>query len=320
MTDKHCSPVALISLIRSIKLWVKMLALSSIISRIISRFKNEVIYGGHITALIGPSLVLISIIILELPLNYYSLMVAYLIPLLVYSYNYQKELDIDEMTNSDKTHYLYERNRVFPLLFYTYLILTVVLSIMINSLSFLLFLAIIFTGGILYTVIFKRLASIVPAFKNIFSTAVWAYSGTFFNIFLYSLTLDAMFLFLFIFIYIKILINNIFFDIKDIATDKNEGLMTIPILLGKKNTYYFLTFLNLAALILLIYSVYTNVVPLYTLSLGIFFPYTQYYLIKGNTTAGKDLLNYTYIMSDAEFIFWPIALFMGKIIMNVMIF
>ncbi|WP_424357409.1 UbiA family prenyltransferase [Methanocella sp. MCL-LM] len=292
----------------------------STLSSIISRFRNEVIYGGHITALIGPSFVLISIIILELPLNYTSLMVAYLIPLLVYSYNYQKELEIDKLTNSDKTRYLSDRNRVFPYLFYTYLILTIVLSVLINSLSFIIFLAIIFTGGILYTIIFKRLASIVPAFKNVFSTAVWAYSGTFFNIFLYSLTLDVMFIFLFVFIYLKIFINNVFFDIKDMATDKQEGLMTIPIMIGKKNTYYLLSLLNVISLIILIYSVYTSIVPLYTISLGVFSLYTQYYLIKGNSTAGKDLLKYTYIISDAEFILWPIALFIGKIMMNGTIF
>jgi 4-hydroxybenzoate polyprenyltransferase len=290
--------------------------MTSVADRVLTQLKREMVYGGHITALIGPSLVMISVIFLDLPVNIISLLIAYLIPLLVYSYNYQKELDVDAVTNSEKVRYLTERNRIFPYLFYAYLLLTVILSFILNSIQFLTFLLIIFSGGILYTVIFKRLASIIPAFKNVFSTMVWAYSGTFFTIFLYSLNFDSMFLFIFVFIFLKIFINNIFFDIKDIASDSKEGLKTIPILLGKTNTALALTGLNVVALLLLVYSVYIKIIPGYALSLSIFFLYTQYYLIRGITANNSELLRYTYIVSDIEFIFWPIVLIAGKMLAN----
>lgn len=283
---------------------------------IFRQFYNEFIYGAHLTALIGPSIIIIPIVFLDLPVNTIALLIAYLIPLIVYSYDYQKEIDKDAQTNSEKSKYLYKRKRVFPLIFSIYLFLTIILITTIFDINFFIFLLIVLTGGILYTTIFKRLSKNIPAFKNIYTTAIWAYFGTFFVIFLYKIFPNSLLLVLFIFTYLKILINNVFFDIKDISADKNEGLKTLPIILGKANTIYLLSALNVIALLILLCSVYFEVVPFFGISLSLFFFYTQYYLIKGLTVENKMLLNYTYIISEAEFGLWPIVLIISKTFIN----
>lgn len=288
--------------------------MTEITQNIIRHFKNELIYGAHLTALIGPSVAIIPIIMLGLPVNYISLLIAYLVPLVVYSYDYQKGMDKDSLTNSEKAKYLGYRKSVFPILFWSYLLLALILIVVIFDPIFFTFLLIVLAGGILYTTIFKRLSREVPAFKNIYSTAIWAYFGTFFTIFLYRIYPDLIFLVIFLFIYLKIFINNVFFDIKDIEADKKEGLKTIPILLGKRKTIYILSAINVLSVVVLAFSAYIGIIPLYALSLAVLFFYTQYYLVKSLTAESTELLNYTYIISESEFIFWPIVLMIGHIL------
>ena len=85
------------------------------IDNITIRLKNEFIYGAHYLSLGYPALFLSLIILLDLPINYIVLIVTYLIPLIIYSFNYQKELDKDVITNPEKVKYLKKR-KIFPYL------------------------------------------------------------------------------------------------------------------------------------------------------------------------------------------------------------
>ena len=118
----------------------------------------------------------------------------------------------------------------------------------------------------------------------------------------------------FSFLFIKGIINVIYFEIKDMSADKEDKLRTFPILLGINNTLVLLHILNLIALGILCYGVYANILPIYSISLVLFYFYTFYYLRKGNTTNNQELHKYTYLMVDGECIFWPIVLIISKIL------
>lgn len=279
-------------------------------------FLKELKYGAHITALIGPSLMLVMIILTNTEINLLALILAYIIPLIVYSYNYQSEMDDDLTTNSEKVEYLKNRKKKFPYLIHFYCIIAVILIAVMANINILMFLFIIVTGGILYTLIFKILTRYIVGFKSIYTTALWAYYSTFFIIFLYSMKVNLFTLFIFIFMFLKLFSNAIFFDIKDMQSDKNNGLKTIPIILGKEKTITIINIINVTSIILLIVGIYIGVFPTYTIALSIFFLYTYYYSNRGKNADQQQLLNYTYVMADAEYFFWPIVLIISKIVLT----
>ncbi len=276
--------------------------------------KNEVIYGAHYLSLGYPALFLSLIILLDLQINYLALAVTYLIPLIVYSFNYQKELGKDVITNPEKVNYLKNREKIFPYLMGFYILLLISLLLILNNHGFSLFILIILIGGILYTIIFKILTRTIPGFKSLYTSMLWAYAGTFCVSFFYSLPFSTFYAIYFSFLFIKGLINVIYFDIKDMASDQREGLRTFPLLLGVKKTLMLLHILNILALGILCYGIYIKILPVYSISLIIFYLYTFYYLKIGNTTDDQKLHKYTYLMVDGECIFWPIILILSKIL------
>lgn len=286
----------------------------NLIKNIFNRIKNEIIYGGHIISMDSPAFILTICILQDIPINIFALIIAFFIPLAVYSYNYQKEVDKDATTDPIKSSFLEKRKNIFPYLLSLDIIIIFALAILLFNYGFLIFALIIVTGGILYTTVFKVLTRYVPGFKSIYATLIWAYAGTFFLIFLNSLELSLFYLFIFIFIYLRMFVNIAFFDLKDMDADKKEGLKTLPIILGKNNTIIFLNLINFISIILLYVFIYIGVLPLYAISLSLFYFYTYYYLKKSKTAVGDEILTYSYIIADAEFIFWPIILILSNII------
>jgi 1,4-dihydroxy-2-naphthoate octaprenyltransferase len=100
------------------------------------------------------------------------------------------------------------------------------------------------------------------------------------------------------------------------VSDNNKGLKTIPLLIGKSRTILFLTVLNIVSVIVLLYGIHVNFIPAYGISLSVFFIYTEYYLLKGLISKQEGMLKYTYMMADAEFIFWPLVLIVSKFLFN----
>jgi len=283
-------------------------------NRPFNRIRNEIIYGGHIISLDSPAFLLTIIILQDLPINIMGLIIAYLITLIVYSYNYQSELDTDILSDPQRVDFLGKRKKIYPILLCMDITLLIILSLMLFNYGFFIFALIILAGGILYTIVFKVLTRYIPIFKSIYSTAIWAYSGAFFWLFFYSLQLSYFYFFMLIFIFMRMFVNIAFFDIKDIDSDKEENLKTLPIIFGKKNAIKVLNAINLLSIILLIIFIYLNIIPFYAISLSLFFLYEYYYLKKSENADKKSLLTNTYVIADAEFIFWPIILILSKII------
>jgi len=280
---------------------------------IVRRLQNELIYGAHLTALISPALVLTIQILLDLNVNYIHLIIAYLTTLIVYYFNYNKEVNDDFVSNPDKATYLQDRRKYYKYILTLYFVLLCIFTSLVFDVAFVIFVAILLAGGILYTIMFKVLTKILPGFKNIYTTMIWAYAVTFYISYYYSLSMNILVAIIFFLIFLKMFVNVAFFDIKDITSDRINNLKTLPILIGKNNTIRLLTLLNILHVCLILYAIYIQVFPVLAASLILFFLYTQYYLSKGETTDSKKLLSYTYLMADAEFILWPVILIIVKI-------
>jgi 4-hydroxybenzoate polyprenyltransferase len=102
--------------------------------------------------------------------------------------------------------------------------------------------------------------------------------------------------------------DTIFFDLKDYKVDVEEGLKTLPVLLGEDNSIKILHLLNIITFIPLITGVYLKILPLYSLSLLAFYFYSFYYLIMAKKASSSGSWGNLSYLADFEFILWPILL------------
>lgn len=268
------------------------------------------------TALGAPALVLTTSIITSTMVNLPLLMIAYLLPLIVYSYDYMQDIENDIQTNSLRSEQMAKKKKYYPMVLLFYISLLIVLLLRFSNYELMLFIILIVLGGLLYAKILKGLTKKIPVFKNIYTVLTWALGGTFFVPLHYSIAISAPFIFIFIFINLKGIVNAVFFDLKDSLIDSKEGLKTLPVMIGKKSTIKLLHLLNFIAFLPIIIGVYTKVVPYLSISLLIFFFYSFYYLKRAQGDVDEKLLVNLGSIADFEFIFWPLILIIALIILN----
>jgi 4-hydroxybenzoate polyprenyltransferase len=166
----------------------------------------------------------------------------------------------------------------------------------------------IIIGGFLYNYLLKDWTKKIPAFKNLFTAANWAFVGAFFPLFYYSMDITISFIMVFLLIFMRCTINVIFFDLKDISNDKADGLKTLPVILGKKSTINTLHIINVIAFIPLILGIYLNTIGIIAISLLAFLLYGYFYISKANSASSNELETTAHTLADSEFILWPLLL------------
>jgi 4-hydroxybenzoate polyprenyltransferase len=265
-----------------------------------------------LTSLGCPAFVLCVSILLNTPIDWPVLLIAYLTPLIIYSYNYYGELEKDIKTNPERAVHLSKKVRYYPYIIGCYLALLALLLLLYASYVMIVFVLILVFCGIFYTVLLKDITKVIPGFKGVYIAFVWALAGTFlFNIH-YAKSFNLFHILMFLFIFLRGMINVTFFDIKDIEGDREQGLKTLPVILGQERTLQYLHLLNVVAFIPLFIGIYLNVIPVYALSLALLFFYDLFYLMKAHTASSKTIRMISYTMADAEFILWPVLLIIAS--------
>ncbi len=277
--------------------------------------QKEILYGGYLPALVAPSLVITVSILSGLKINIPILIIAYLIPLIVYSYDYYQNLDNDQSTNLERTSHLRKKADFYPYILFSYLSILLVLLILFANLYLIAFIFLLIISGILYEISIKRITREITAFKNYYTALTWAAAGTLFPVLYNANPIQMSHIILMTFIFLKCLLNVIFFDLKDIKSDKNQNLRTLPVLLGKKKTLELLKYLNLFSLIPLFIGISLGIIPNFAIILTFFYFYTIYYLEKSQNIPENDLGYISSTLADFEFILWPLMVFLaGRLI------
>ncbi len=273
----------------------------------ISFIWKEFIYGGHLQSIGISSIVMISSILLRIQITWDCLFIAYLMFYPLYLYNRFKEIEIDYLTNPQRTDHLKAYLNIMPtILLLAILTLAVTLVYFSNS-STSIFTLLLVILGIMYTIIFKRITKRIALFKDFYVAAFFA-SMVFFPTLYYNheLTLSA---FVFAgFTYLKALTMQILLDVKDIKTDLKQGLLTFPIVLGKEKTLRVLKIANvIITLAIITISYYFNIFPKVIMTLILVIPF-NFYCIK---QAQKN--NYFgYVLASGEFILWLLLIVIAK--------
>ncbi len=286
-------------------------------SGILNGIRYEFIYGGHLVSLGAPAYVLSVSMLMGIEPLKGLLLITYLMPLIVYNYNYFGEMDLDESTNPERVHYIKSKIAVFPYIIVAYILILVAALCLYSNRGLIEFAAILVIGGILFTVVLKDFTKKIPMFKNAYTALIWAFGGTFTLVFYMSLPVGWFFILVFAFMYMRSIANVIFFDLKDMESDATRGLKTLPAMIGKKRTIQFLYVLNVIGFIPLLAGVYYGIIPLIGLALLPLMAYSFYYLRRAETAGDVELRAVSYTLADAEFLMWPVLLIMGQILLSI---
>ncbi|MTK64519.1 MAG: prenyltransferase [Methanobacterium sp.] len=286
-------------------------------SDFISKIILELVHGGYLTALGAPSLVLTTMIITNSEVNIPLLIISYLLPLIVYSFDYMRDLEKDLETNSERSKHLQKKKKFYPFLLAFYVSILILLLLMFSGMNLIIFIGLITMGGLLYATALKSLTKKIPVFKNVYTVLTWSLGGTMFVSLFFSIPFSVPFLVVFIFINLKGMINAIFFDLKDYISDSKEGLKTLPVMIGRRNAINCLHILNVLAVIPLILGVYYGIIPAISLSLLIFFFYSFYYLRTAQNAENDKVWVKLGSIADFEFMFWPVILLSCMLVCNI---
>lgn len=259
-------------------------------------------------ALGSPCLIISTCLILNIHLDIPILLISYLLPLIVYSYDYYKDIDEDIKNNSERAIFLKKKAKNYPYLFSFYIILLLSLLILYANINLIIFITAIIMGGFVYNFLLKELTKKIPAFKNIFTATTWALGGAFFPLLYDSLDMNISFLIIFSVIFLRCVINVIFFDFKDIDNDKLNGLKTLPVIFGKRTTINILKAINIIAFIPLILGIYLDIINITGLFLLIFLFFGYFYISKANSNSSNELESSAHTLADSEFILWALLL------------
>ena len=168
--------------------------------------------------------------------------------------------------------------------------------------------------GWLYTVVFKKITQKIIIFKNLFVAAVFALL-VFFPIVYYSypltISLLSIALLIVVFIYFKAFMMQVFLDVKDIESDKKQGLLTLPVIFGKEKILNILGIISLlsTAPIIIVFSLYYSIFPISTLMLLLTIPFNLFCF-----SQARNQNYYSYILESSEFILWPVLIIIGETI------
>ncbi len=270
---------------------------------------QEFIYGGHLQSLGASAIIFLTSIFLKIKITWDVLIIIYLIFYLIYFYNRWKEIKIDSLTNPERSAHLKKNIHYFSFLFFIIILLLLFLIFYFVNTYSILFISVIFILGILYTSYFKEFTSKIFIFKNIYVSLIFALLPFFTMVYYFEFNFSYIFFLFSLFIFLKVLIMQIFLDIKDIESDKK--LKTIPILLGKEKTLKLLQILTIliSIFIPIVFSLLIPVLPKIFLVfiLTAFLNFYCFELVKKNN-------HYGYILASGEIFLWSIFFFFAILI------
>lgn len=280
------------------------------IKKIFAFAKNEFIYGGHLLSLGAASIVFTSAVLLDTRITWDFLLIAYLVVYVANSYNRMVEFKKDFLTNPLRSQHLKNYIEYLPCIIITSFSIIAGLLLKFGNLGSLAFVLFMIVGSVLYTMYFKDVTRRVVGFKSFYVSFFWASLIVLLALY-YGLPVGLSVSLVFLFVFSRIIVNAIFFDIKDINSDALYGLKTLPAYLGKEKVFVLMHILNVFSFFPLLFGVYTEKLPAISLSLVVFYFYTFYYLSlidKKNVSIQK----LSYIMVDGEYVLWSVIVLLFK--------
>jgi 4-hydroxybenzoate polyprenyltransferase len=275
---------------------------------------NEFVYGSHWGSLSASAIALTVLMILQINIHWEFLLIIYLVTQSAYTYNHYKEIEFDTLSNSPRVNHLRSYSTILPYLPWMYGSIFFVLLLYFGNITSILFGGILLLIGLLFTSKGKVLSKKIKGFKTAYASLSWCCLTVIFTAIYVSYSNILPVVFLFIIIIIRLIINLSFSDFKDMESDKQRGLVTLPMLFATKTRgLNFLHGLNMISCLIILSGILLKILPLFSIFLIFSSLYNFYYLQKGKQET-TDISTLTHVFVDGESYCWPLLVFIGKVI------
>jgi 4-hydroxybenzoate polyprenyltransferase len=273
---------------------------------------DEFVFGSHLVALGDVFALYAMSVILNINVTISFFIVVYLSILAINFFNRYEDADQDATTNPERSDSVNKYFKFTPYIMVALTVIPVGITTYYAPISAIIFMLFLFGLGIIYSIFLKNVTKRILGFKDIMTALTYALMVIFMALY-YETPMTTAVILITIFYFIRMFINTTFFDIKDIKSDKNAGLRTLPVILGKNKTKQVLMIFNFLSAIPILVGIYLNVLPLYSIALLVTMIYALSYLSKRKLfTKQTTLYN---IVVDGEFILWLPYLLIGKILL-----
>lgn len=273
-----------------------------------SKIWREIVYGGHILAFGNISIIIALTTFLNEPLNWPFLIIVYFGTLSVYKFDRIHDLGSDLATNV-KRFESFKNKRLITIEILLSVIISVFLVVIYGNFSSLIFVFLLLLMGLGYPYTFKNISKKLLGFKNFFVPLPYALLPFFYYLYI-AKEIDLIAVLFAIFVYFRLWMAVLFYDIKDIESDKNHGIITLAVELKESKTYFLVNLINYLSFLIIIISIIFKILPLYSLIFACLTIYTQFYLRLSKHS--KDISTFSHIFCDGEFIIWGILIAIAK--------
>lgn len=278
---------------------------------------QELVYGGHLLALGTASIAATAAFVLGRTPTWDLLLMAYLFSYGAYMVNRSSDFDEDRVSHRDRTAYLEGRRNLLPAIIVVSFATGYLLAFLRNLALFaglLLPLAL----AVAYSVGSKRMRRALGIsrlkeglfIKNLTISFGWSLIPLLVGLYFMQLPVAAIVLCPFIFL--RLMVNTIFFDVRDVEADAAHGVRTIPASLGSGASRKLMDVFDLSSALYVALLVLSGILPRFAGFLAIFTPYSfSYRYISNRSSKYRDSLRD--LAADGEYILWGFVTYLGQI-------
>jgi 4-hydroxybenzoate polyprenyltransferase len=252
-------------------------------------------------------------------INIPILAIAFLLTLIVYSYDRFSGLEDDRATNPERSELLIRKKKQYPYYLAScmgILALLVVFFAKRESMSLVIFIAILITVGILYTVMLKNVTRYIPAFKSILVASEWGATIALLYGISYDSYISAFTLIVTAFVFLKLFTLTVYYDIKDIESDASGRLKTVPVMLGYNTSLRLLTILTILSWAPLVVGTFLFSQP--GLLLSLIPPSAFVFVAIGTMRSNHGKPSKYDLLVSLEYIMWPVGVVIAMVIGNIL--
>ena len=279
------------------------------------RIYGELVYGGHVLALGTASIAATSALVLGRTPTWDLLLMAYLFSFGAYMVNRLSDFDQDRVSHLDRTQYLEGRRRSLPAIVVTSFGVGYAFALLRN-LVFFAGLLVPLVLAVAYSVGSERMGRVLGMsrlkeglfVKNLTVSIGWSLIPILVG--LYYLQLPAVIVALCPFVFLRLIVNTIFFDVRDVEADAAYGVRTIPVSLGTDASQKLMNVVDLSSGLYLALLVLLGVLPGFAGLLILFTPYSfAYRYFSRRSSRHWDSLRD--LAADGEYILWGFVTYLG---------
>ncbi|RLI97350.1 MAG: hypothetical protein DRP00_04095 [Candidatus Aenigmatarchaeota archaeon] len=278
--------------------------------KLYERVKGEFIYGGYLSSLSAPAILLTLSFVLKLPIDILSLIVIFSGVHAAYLLNRYHELEVDILTNPKRSKHLKKQRAKLPWKICLFTIFPLLIILIKHKVTFLVAGVLIFTLGAMYSLFFKGLSKKIPLFKNFYAAFLWTLLIPLFLLWKENVPCSVYSVVLFsLFVFFQLFIDTSACDIKDFRSDKKSGLKTLPTMFGIKRAILILKILSIISVFVLLCGFLLQYLSFSVIPLGVFVVLYDLYYLGRCWKNPEDEVIYS-ILIDGGYIFWPLVTFL----------